>query len=129
MRRREPLPLRTLGLVACGAASGAVVRQAVTGLGDPGLAVAAINVVGALVLGLVNGLYAGHRPALIALVGTGFCGGLTTFSAVTVMVAGTPTTPEVWILLAVQVVGAIAAALLGWWCGRRLAPAGDGAGV
>jgi fluoride exporter len=44
-----------------------------------------INVAGSLVFGVVAGLVLRHRlgPTLAALVGTGFCGALTTFSTFT----------------------------------------------
>ena len=48
----------------------------------------AVNVAGSLVLGVTAGALAG-RPTghwLLALVGTGFCGGLTTYSAFAVQV-------------------------------------------
>lgn len=41
----------------------------------------AVNVLGSLILGLVGGAVAGGAPGWLAtLVGTGFCGALTTFS-------------------------------------------------
>lgn len=63
-------------LVALGAAAGAVLR-ALTARRVPGRrATLAVNVVGSLLLGLLGG--AGARTS--ALLGVGFCGGLTTFS-------------------------------------------------
>ncbi len=70
-------------LVALGAAVGAPVRYAVTqGLRDRGATSRAgtllVNVVGSLVLGMLVG--SDVRGGALALVGTGFCGALTTMS-------------------------------------------------
>ena len=71
-------------LVAAGALAGAPLRLLATRLAarsgrDPALGTLAVNVVGAAVLGALLGL--GGVPAgVVALVGTGFCGTLTTFS-------------------------------------------------
>jgi CrcB protein len=84
---RAPL----LGLVFLGGASGTLARWAV-GLAVPHLgrvpvATVLVNVVGALVLGaLLEGLARrgpdeGRRQALRLTLGTGFCGGFTTYSA------------------------------------------------
>lgn len=50
----------------------------------------AVNVVGSFVLGLVTGLALHHglSPSWQALVGTGFCGALTTYSTFSVEAAG-----------------------------------------
>ena len=68
-------------LVALGAAVGAPVRYLVASRldGEVPLGTFAVNVAGSFVLGLVSALALdGH---LLALLGTGFCGGLTTYSA------------------------------------------------
>ena len=72
-------------LVVLGAAAGAPLRllaeRVAAGLRGPGsvLGTLAVNVAGSLVLGVLLG--ASSAPAwLVALVGTGFCGTLTTFS-------------------------------------------------
>jgi CrcB protein len=74
----------TLLLVALGAAVGAPLRyltdravQARHGSAFPWGTVT-VNIVGSLVLGLLTGLPAAH--AVSALLGTGFCGALTTYS-------------------------------------------------
>jgi CrcB protein len=71
-------------LVVAGALVGAPLRLLTTRLaarggGDPARGTLAVNVVGSALLGLVLGA-AATPPAVVALVGTGFCGTLTTFS-------------------------------------------------
>ncbi|SDY37925.1 CrcB protein [Modestobacter sp. DSM 44400] len=72
-------------LVALGALAGAPLRLLADRIAvarrGPGsvLGTLAVNVVGSAVLGVVLGLR-GLSPAVVALVGTGFCGALTTFS-------------------------------------------------
>jgi CrcB protein len=84
--------MRTLLLVALGGATGAVLRHVVglavirwAGKGFP-LATLLVNVVGSLLLGYV--LAESHRapftPEVRALIGTGLCGALTTFSTFSV---------------------------------------------
>jgi fluoride exporter len=71
-------------LVAVGALVGAPLRLLATSIAgrngrDPAAGTLVVNVVGSAVLGALLGL-AAAPPALVALVGTGFCGTLTTFS-------------------------------------------------
>jgi fluoride exporter len=71
-------------LVVAGALVGAPLRLLVTRLAarggrDPALGTLTVNVAGSALLGLVLGA-AATPPAVVALVGTGFCGTLTTFS-------------------------------------------------
>jgi CrcB protein len=74
----------TVLLVAVGAAVGAPLRyltdRAIQGRHDSVFpwGTLTVNVVGSLLLGFLTGLPAGHDAA--ALVGTGFCGALTTYS-------------------------------------------------
>jgi fluoride exporter len=68
----------TILLVALGAAVGAPLRY-LTGRLVPGpRATLIVNVTGSLILGVVLGLP--MSPAMTALLGTGFCGALTTYS-------------------------------------------------
>jgi CrcB protein len=71
-------------LVVLGAAAGAPLRLLVTRLaarrgGEPARGTFAVNVAGSALLGALLGS-ADPSPAVVALVGTGFCGALTTFS-------------------------------------------------
>ena len=93
MSQARPPHLRVhlLGLVFAGGATGTLARWSV-GVAVPNLervpaATFGVNVVGAFVLGaLLEGLArrgpdAGRRQALRLTLGTGFCGGFTTYSA------------------------------------------------
>ncbi|TFV55355.1 CrcB family protein [Geodermatophilus sp. DF01-2] len=71
-------------LVAAGALIGAplrllVIRLAARGGRDPARGTLLVNVAGSALLGVLLGT-AGTSPAALALVGTGFCGAVTTFS-------------------------------------------------
>ncbi len=80
----------TLLLVALGGGAGAVVRFLV-GVWRPGRgATLAVNVVGSALLGAL----AGASASVAALVGVGFCGGLTTFSTFAVEVAADVRAPS-----------------------------------
>ncbi len=75
----------TVVLVALGAAAGAALRYVVAEALDSRLpwGTLAVNVVGSLLLGLLSGGLATGASSY-ALVGIGFCGGLTTYSAFSV---------------------------------------------
>ncbi|MGM1059316.1 fluoride efflux transporter CrcB [Saccharothrix sp. Mg75] len=101
-------------LVFAGAATGAVLRYLTTRLlrGDFPWAVLAVNVVGSFALGCV----AGSSPALTALVGTGLCGGLTTYSTFsqdTVTLVEQGRYPKALANAAANLVAGVAAAALG----------------
>lgn len=108
----------TLLLVALGAALGAPTRYVVAHLLDGRLHVGTIlvNVAGSFLLGLFSGL--ALTGSLIAFLGSGFCGGLTTYSAFAVQ-----THAQGWRLgamnVALTVVPALALCWLGFWLGAR----------
>ncbi len=109
-------------LVALGAAVGAPLRYLANHVArerlgtTPAAGTLAVNVVGSLVLGSLAGAAVTGAP--LALVGTGFCGALTTFSTLAL---------ELWdaleddrpvhaaVLLLSSLVLGIGAAALGWW--------------
>lgn len=107
-------------LVALGAAVGAPLRHAVTQvLRDRGatshLGTLVVNVVGSFVLGLlVGGGVAGNA---LALVGTGFCGALTTMSTLALEVWDAiieRRTPHAAATLVLHLVLGLGLAWLGW---------------
>lgn len=76
--------LSTVGLVVLGAGVGAPARYLVdrlvterTTVSRIPLGLLVVNVVGSVLLGIVLGL---HNPTLAIVIGSGFCGALTTFS-------------------------------------------------
>jgi CrcB protein len=81
-----------------------------------------VNASGSLVLGLAAGAQPGHEWAL-ALVGTGFCGALTTFS--TFGFESVRLAQDGWVKASVanvvlSVVLSLGACALGWWAASAL---------
>jgi CrcB protein len=112
----------TVLLVAAGAAVGAPLRYVAGHLLDGRLPVdlhwgtISVNVLGSFLLGLFSGMALSGDTA--ALLGTGFCGALTTYSAFAVHVhdlgprKGAAT-------IALTVAPAVALCFLGFWLGAR----------
>ncbi|WP_144905351.1 fluoride efflux transporter FluC [Halobellus captivus] len=106
-------------LVGVGGSLGALGRYAVdVALGGGRRSTLAVNVLGSVALGAL--VASAPADAMLALVGTGFCGAFTTFSsfAVNVVRAGTEGQAE---LAAVDAIGTLAAALVGVGIGFWLA--------
>lgn len=82
-------------------------------------ALLAVNVLGSLVLGWSTGLAALH-PAWAAIIGAGFCGGLTTFSTWAVVIAGAAHDRR-WRTAVGVAVGHLVLGGLAAWCGVVLA--------
>ncbi len=114
-------------LVALGAAVGAPLRYLtdlwVQSLHDTVLpwGTFVVNVVGSFVLGLVGGLVAagGASPQVVALLGTGFCGALTTFSTFGYETAVLAREGS-WAYAAGNVLVSVAAGLAAVWAGFAL---------
>lgn len=106
----------TVLLVALGAAVGAPARYVTAHLLDDRLpwGTVLVNVVGSFLLGLFSGLaLSGDR---LALLGTGFCGALTTYSAFAVQVHDLgPRKGAVTVVL--TVVPALVLCFAGFWLG------------
>jgi CrcB protein len=119
----------TWAMVLLGGAVGAVTRFGVNWLAVRGSrpspwATFTVNVVGSLVLGLLAGVGTALPGWVGALVGTGFCGALTTYSTFgyeTVRLAGTGPSARGWALLNVVTTlsAGLGAATLGWYLGSR----------
>ncbi|MFC7547354.1 fluoride efflux transporter CrcB [Plantactinospora sp. GCM10030261] len=116
-------------LVALGAAVGAPLRYLVDRAVQTRHAsvfpwgTLAVNVIGSALLGLVAGLPA--DPAVIALVGTGFCGALTTYSTFSYETLGLARAGDRWLALAnvsLSVVAGLAAAYGGLAVAHALTP-------
>lgn len=116
-------------LVAVGGAVGTLGRYALT-TGMPAsqnVAVLAANVSGAFVLGVVVALLAGRHERLQLLLGTGVCGGFTTYSAFAVGVeqlAAVQPWGAVGFALGTVIAG-IAAVACGVWIGGLIRRARD----
>ena len=118
----------TVLLVLLGGATGAVLRQLVAQrLGRTGdgwrafpWATFAVNMTGSLLLGIVAGAAATGRvpQTLLLLVGTGFCGALTTFSTFgheSVRLVEVRREAVAAAYVAVSVLLGFALVALGWW--------------
>ncbi|QCW51889.1 CrcB family protein [Nocardioides dongxiaopingii] len=103
-------------LVALGAAVGAPLRfWVVTRLDDDvPWGTLAVNVAGSLVLGLL--VAASVDGGTYALLGVGFCGGLTTYSAFAVQTVRLGRRGAAY--AAGTIVASVGAAALGWWVGQ-----------
>jgi CrcB protein len=104
----------TLLLVALGAAVGAPLRFVVASRldGDLPWGTWVVNVTGSFLLGLFSALALGDHAT--ALLGTGFCGGFTTYSAFAVQAyARGPARGTAYAVLTVLV--SLAACALGFW--------------
>ncbi|HET6625450.1 MAG TPA: CrcB family protein [Nocardioidaceae bacterium] len=113
----------TLFLVALGAALGAPLRYVMAHLLDGRLpwGTIAVNLAGSFLLGLFSGAaLGGSTPggATLAFLGTGFCGGLTTFSAFAVQTHDHGPRLGSWNVL-LTVVPALTLCALGFWLGAR----------
>jgi CrcB protein len=109
----------TVLLVALGAAVGAPIRFVAGRHLDGRLhwGTLAVNLTGSLVLGVLAG--AGVPAQAMALLGTGFCGGLTTYSSFAVQGVGAgPRRGPAYVVA--TVVGCLAAAALGDLIGKAL---------
>lgn len=121
----------TLLLVMIGAAVGAPCRwlldQAVSSRRDAvfPLGTLLINVLGSLVLGILLGAVSvgAGSAQLVALVGTGFCGGFTTFSTFgfeTVRMAEDGSYAEAGLNVVASVAIGLVAAVAGWFVGQSV---------
>jgi len=108
----------TILLVAVGAAVGAAVRFHVATRMDGRVpyGTVAVNVLGSLLLGFLSARALGGNG--LALLGTGFCGGLTTYSAFAVQTARLgPLTVRAVLYAVATVGGSVGAAALGFVLG------------
>jgi CrcB protein len=99
----------TLLMIALGAAVGAPARyltdRAVQGRHESVMpwGTLSVNVTGSMILGALTGAGSAASPAVVALIGTGFCGALTTYSTFSF---------ETWRLIEEESYGAAAANVL-----------------
>lgn len=123
---------RLVWFVGLGGAAGTLARYVLTVLLplDERLSVLLINVAGSLALGLIVAVCAGRLPRLQLLLGAGFCGGFTTYSALAVAVAEFAGAGDVFWALALAlgtIAAAAAATVCGLWIGGALATRTGGA--
>lgn len=121
--------LTALGLVGLGGSLGSLARHlalAAMPTRDSAVAgavgLAAVNISGALLLGAILALLAGRHSRLSLLLGTGLCGGFTTYSA---FVVGTLELAELSPLIAgisavAAVLTGVVATAFGVWIGERI---------
>ena len=115
--------LLELFLVGLGAVPGALIRWQAAGLYFGGANNVAVNVIGAFVLGFIVGRKLEARWQL--LIGTGFCGSLTTFSSWMVdciKLIGDGLWPQALGLIGITLGLGLGFGALGLLLGRRLKP-------
>jgi CrcB protein len=95
---------------AVAAAVGGIVRLQLSVFGWRGTV--AVNLAGSFLLGYLQGRASG--PELLTVLGTGFCGALTTFGTFA-LEASTGPTPLRFRVLTTNVIGCVALASLGYW--------------
>ena len=118
-----PTQISELVLVAIGAVPGALIRWQAAGILAGGGKTVFVNVLGASILGFVFGLSSG--PNVYLLIGVGFCGSLTTFSAwmvdCVVLIAKGEWLQALGLIVLTMGVG-LGAAALAYYFGRLLRP-------
>lgn len=80
-----------------------------------------VNVVASLILGIVTGAAAHLRPGVVALLGAGFCGALSTYSTFgyeTLVLAREGARRFAVANVTISLVAGLGAAALGWWIGQ-----------
>ncbi len=118
-------------LVMIGAALGAPTRWALDNAvkerrsGDLPMGTLTINIVGSALLGLLLAYaqYGGGSAALVALAGTGFCGGFTTFSTFSYETAELLQRREramATLYVGLSLIVGFAAACVGWYTGAAI---------
>lgn len=83
-----------------------------------------VNLVASFVLGLVVGASAQLSPEVAALIGTGFCGALSTYSTFgyeVMRMSGDGRRRLAALNVAISVAGGVGMAALGWWVGTSFA--------
>ncbi|GAA5107657.1 fluoride efflux transporter CrcB [Alloalcanivorax gelatiniphagus] len=109
----------TVLLVALGAAVGAPLRHVLSRLdGSFPVGMLLVNTLGSGLLGVFAALSLGE--ATWALLGTGFCGGFTSFSSFAVQSIDRPGRIATAYVVATAVL-AVGACALGWWLGTLVA--------
>jgi CrcB protein len=116
------------GIAACGGAAGAMARHLVAEAwpapdGGLPLATLAVNLAGSVLIGVLAATATGPAPPWVRqLLGTGFLGGFTTYSAHvldTGALAASGRVAEAAAYMALTLVGAVAGAALGAWAAER----------
>lgn len=114
----------TFWWIALGASVGAPARYVTDRViqnwhgGDFPFGTLAVNLVACFVLGIMTGLGTSASAAMLAFVGTGFCGSLSTYSSFsfeTMRLAEKDSRRTALTYVAVSVVAGCALAALGWW--------------
>jgi CrcB protein len=125
--RSARFPLRSIGFIAAGGAAGTVARAAVeralpVGNGGFPFATLAINLGGSMVLGLLIGALdrAAPSPYPRLLLGTGLCGGFTTFSTFSVETDSLLRAGRIGVAIVYAVVS-VSGGLLSAFAGMRIA--------